>query len=99
MEIMDFNALFLWRAAERLIALLIAAGSIYLGYQLFWSLKEFKQDGEGKLELPGGISIFVSRVGPGVFFALFGTAMVGFTVTQPLSVQQASPAAAPDEPA
>lgn len=86
MEFFDTGNIFLWRAAERLIALFIGAISIYLGFQLFASLREFKADGEGKVELPGGISIYVSRVGPGVFFALFGTAIVAFSVLSPAQI-------------
>lgn len=86
MEFFDTSNIFLWRAAERLIALFIGAISIYLGFQLFASLREFKADGEGKVELPGGVSIYVSRVGPGVFFALFGTAIVAFSVLSPAQI-------------
>ena len=39
---------------------------------------------EGKLELPGGVSIFLTRIGPGVFFALFGCAIIGYSVTKPV---------------
>ncbi len=86
MDALDLNGLFLWRALERLATVLVAAGSIYLGYRLFWSLKEFKNEGEAKIQLPGGISIFISRVGPGIFFALFGTAIIGFSITQPMTL-------------
>ncbi|WP_210397291.1 hypothetical protein [Motiliproteus sediminis] len=95
MELLDGHALLLWRALERLLALLVAAGCIYLGYRLFWSVREFKADGEGKLELPGGISLYVTRVGPGVFFALFGTAIVALSVTRPLMITDPNTAAAP----
>jgi len=90
MEFFDTGNIFLWRAAERLIALFIGAISIYLGYRLFASMREFKADGEGKVELPGGISIYVSRVGPGVFFALFGTAIVAFSLLSPAETKTTS---------
>ncbi len=79
MEAFDFSNAFVWRAVERLLAVLIGGGSIYLGFRLFMELPRLSTDGEGKVELPGGISIYVSRVGPGVFFALFGTALVGLS--------------------
>ena len=41
---------------------------------------------EGKLELPGGVSIFLSRIGPGVFFAVFGCAIIGYSVTRPVAI-------------
>ena len=62
MDLFDPGNVFLWRAVERLIALLIGACAIYLGYRLFSSMRELKSDGEGKVELPGGVSIYVSRV-------------------------------------
>lgn len=87
MDMFDPGNIFFWRSVERLIALLIGAGSIYLGYRLFASMREFTADGEGKVELPGGVSIYVSRVGPGVFFALFGAAIVAFGILSPAQTQ------------
>lgn len=57
---------------ERIIIVIIGGLCIYLGYQLFLNLP-VQQEGEGRIKLPGDISIYVSRVGPGVFFALFGS--------------------------
>lgn len=67
------------RATERLLAVIIGAICVYLGYRLFLWIPEQKE-GEGKIEFPGGVSIFVTRVGPGVFFALFGAAIVGLSL-------------------
>jgi hypothetical protein len=53
--------------------------SIYLGYRLFLKLPE-KTDSQGKVVLPGNISIYLSRVGPGVFFALFGAAVIALSL-------------------
>lgn len=92
MELFDPGNIFFWRAIERLIALIIGAASIYLGYRLFTSMEQFKADGEGKVELPGGVSIYVSRVGPGVFFALFGASIVGFGILSPAQIQTNAPA-------
>jgi hypothetical protein len=39
-----------------------------------------QRDGEGKIQFPGGISIFINRVGPGVFFALFGAGVVALSL-------------------
>ena len=74
----DPDLIFLWRAIERFANVLIGALAIYLGYKLFMNLPERREEkkGEMKLMLPGDISVYVSRVGPGVFFALFGTAVV-----------------------
>lgn len=51
---------------------------IWLGYRLFRDMPS-RREGETKISLPGGISIFLSRVGPGIFFALFGSAMIAYT--------------------
>jgi hypothetical protein len=67
------------RAIERLLAVIIGGLCVYLGYRLFLCIPEQKE-GEGKIEFPGGTSIFVTRVGPGVFFAMFGAAIVGVSV-------------------
>ncbi|NIR29604.1 MAG: hypothetical protein GWN84_09905 [Gammaproteobacteria bacterium] len=85
MEAFDPTTVFVWRAVERLIAVLIGGGSIYLGFRLFMALPKLSTEGEGKFELPGGVSIYVSRVGPGVFFALFGTALVGLSFVNVLT--------------
>ena len=73
------NSLFLLRGIERIICVMIGAFSVYLGYALFIKLPE-KTDSEGKAILPGGISIYFSRVGPGVFFALFGTLIIIYAI-------------------
>jgi hypothetical protein len=69
------------RAIERLLAVIIGGLSVYLGYRLFLCIPEQKE-GEGKIEFPGGASIFVTRVGPGVFFAMFGAAIVGLSLSK-----------------
>ncbi len=78
MENLDPNVIFLWRALERFVNVLIGALAIYLGYKLFMNLPETReeQEGEMKLMLPGDVSVYVSRVGPGIFFGLFGTSIV-----------------------
>jgi hypothetical protein len=67
--------IFLTRMAERLLGVGIGGMSMYLGYNLFTKLPN-RADSSGKMILPGGVSIWLSRVGPGVFFALFGAAIV-----------------------
>jgi hypothetical protein len=63
------------RGIERIIATIIGGFSMYLGYRLFLNLPNLK-DNTGKVILPGGVSIYLSRVGPGIFFALFGAIVV-----------------------
>jgi len=71
------------RAAERILLVIVGASAIFLGYRLFMQIPNAKA-GEGKIELPGGISIFLTRIGPGVFFALFGAGIVAYSVAKPV---------------
>jgi hypothetical protein len=76
--------LIMLRGLERILAVVLGGMAIYLGYRLFLGIPKEK-NGQGKVVLPGGISIYVTRVGPGVFFALFGSVVVAaslhFSVT------------------
>ena len=60
---------------ERVLIVIVGGGCIFLGYRLFLNLPE-RQDSEGRIKLPGDISIYVSRVGPGVFFVIFGSIII-----------------------
>jgi hypothetical protein len=37
------------------------------------------EPGAGRVKLPGGISIYLTRVGPGVFFSLFGAVIIALS--------------------
>ena len=74
----------LLRFIERLTAVLIGGLAIYLGYRLFQSVPE-QRDSAGKLELPK-LTIVFTRIGPGVFFALFGVGAVGLSLLQPMQI-------------
>ena len=80
------------RHLERLVIALAGALAIWLGYRLFLSMP-LAEKGTGKLQLPGGISIFISRVGPGVFFALFGAGVLAYGLHQAVSVEIGPPSA------
>lgn len=71
---------------QHIVTILVGMGSIYLGYRLFLQMPK-RREGETKLDLPGGISILLSRVGPGTFFALFGAAMIVYAITKPMEVK------------
>ena len=82
-------AVVITRATERILLVLVGALAIYLGYSLFRHIPSTAKGaalGEGKIELPGGVSIFLTRIGPGVFFALFGIAVIGYSVTRPVNL-------------
>ena len=58
------------RMLERLLVVGFGGMSIYLGYKLFFHLPH-QTDQNGEIELPG-MKVVLSRVGPGVFFLVFG---------------------------
>ena len=80
----DQTLVVILRGAERILVDLGGALAVYLGYQLFLRMPS-RERGEGKFELPGGISIYVSRVGPGVFFSLFGATILGLSLIHGVS--------------
>lgn len=91
---MDHQALVaILREGERALIDLGAVLAIYLGYQLFLRMPS-RERGEGKLELPGGVSIFVTRVGPGVFFSLFGAAILSLSLIHGVSLDTSNSIAA-----
>ncbi len=75
----------LLRSLERILAVGIGGLSIVLGYRLFLALPE-QRDSSGTVKLPWNISIVLSRVGPGAFFALFGAAVVAFGLDSAVSI-------------
>lgn len=83
----------LTRALERLLVVLAGGLAIYLGYRLFIDMPSAER-GSGKVNLPGGISIFLSRVGPGVFFSLFGAVVIGLSFQYGISFSDSRPHAA-----
>lgn len=89
------------RLAERILAVAIGGLTIYLGYRLFLAIPD-AVDSEGRFKLPWNTSIVLSRIGPGVFFALFGSIVVGssffrsITYNQPPSSRRDAGTAAAD---
>src|SRR4029077_10124129 len=85
-RIMDVETLAMsFRGAERLLIVAVAALCIWLGYKLFQSLP-LEHGSGGTLQLPSA-KLVMSKVGPGVFFALFGSLVlwqsVGTQLTAP----------------
>ena len=66
------------RSLERVFIILAGVLSIYLGYLLFLHIPN-EVNSQGQVILPGGISIYLSRVGPGAFLALFGAIVVAMS--------------------
>lgn len=75
--------LFLVRALERVIVVIIGGLLIYFGYRLFLAVKA-TGEGSAEVKLPGDMTVMVSRVGPGVFFALFGSLVIGASFAFPV---------------
>jgi hypothetical protein len=75
------------RMVERILGVLIGGVLIYFGYRLFLSLagKRERDHGAGEFSLAGN-KIKLSRVGPGVFFALFGAGLIVFSLVKPVSL-------------
>ena len=72
------------RALERVLVVGIGALSICLGYLLFRAVKATGES-EAHIKLPGDATVMLTRVGPGVFFALFGTLVIGASFVYPVS--------------
>lgn len=72
------------RAVERLVVVSIGALAIFLGYKLFRAVKATGES-DAQIKLPGDVTVMLTRVGPGVFFALFGTLVVGASFVYPVS--------------
>jgi hypothetical protein len=70
-------------ALTRLVALGIGAFLCWLGFRLF-SEVPLPADGEAELSGVRGMTIKLTRIGPGVFFALFGTLVVIWSLSRPI---------------
>ena len=84
------------RMVERILGVVIGGLLIYLGYRLFLDVKgkRGREGGTGDFTLAGGNKLKLSKVGPGVFFALFGTGLIVFSLTRSVSLTTSGPAAA-----
>lgn len=71
----------LLRGSERILIVAAATICIVLGYKLFKIVSQ--QESEGKFKL-GDLSVTLTKVGPGVFFSLFGAYVLFHSVTHPL---------------
>lgn len=67
------------RAIERIVIVLIGGASLWMGWQLFLRLQLETQQAELDFNK---ISVKLQRVGPGIFFAAFGTVLLGLAIYQ-----------------
>jgi hypothetical protein len=96
----------LLRAVERIVAVVIGGLAIYFGYRLFLAVPDARADGRAELSLAKDKRLLLTRIGPGTFFALFGTAVVLASYYFPITTGEGGyaglgaerPAAAPLDP-
>lgn len=87
----------LFRSLERLLIMASGTLAIWLGYRLF---DKVVSDTGSVAASRGEWSIKLQRIGPGVFFALFGAAILGSSVVLgPVSAEYARPGAPDPAPA
>jgi hypothetical protein len=73
-----------FRMLERILGVGLGGLLIYFGYRLFLDVRG-KREGSGDFSIAGGNKIKISKVGPGVFFAIFGAGLVAFSLVRPVS--------------
>ena len=75
-------------AFQRTLGILIGGMLVYFGYRLFLSLpgKRGRDGGSGEFSLGGANKVKLSKVGPGVFFAIFGAGLIAYSFAKPMKV-------------
>jgi len=75
-------------AFQRILSILIGGMLIYFGYRLFLSLpgKRGRDSGSGEFSLGRSSMLKLSKVGPGVFFAVFGAGLIAYSFAKPMKV-------------
>jgi len=83
-------------AFQRILSILIGGMLVYFGYRLFLSLpgKRGQNGGSGEFSLGRSSKLKLSKVGPGVFFAIFGAGLIAYSFANPMKVN--IPGAAPN---
>lgn len=84
---MPIDQAILFRGSERLLVCLFAGGCLILGWDLFRRGVDLAQRADFK---GSGFTIRLERVGPGIFFALFGAATLAVSLRSPLSFPMAA---------
>lgn len=75
-------------AFQRILGILIGGMLVYFGYRLFLSLpgKRGRDGGSGEFSLGRSSKLKLSKVGPGVFFAIFGAGLIAYSFAKPMKV-------------
>jgi len=72
------------RSIERIVAVLLGGLAVYYGFRLFLVVP-FETHSDGKIQLPG-MSVVLSKAGPGLFFAAFGAIVIVTSLMQSVTV-------------
>ena len=75
----------LLRAIERLIGVLLGGLAIWLGYRLFMNIPQ-ANEGSAEVDIRGQVKVILTRIAPGVFFALFGATVIGFSFYKSVTI-------------
>ncbi len=78
------------RILERLVIYIGGIVCIYLGYRLFYLSNQNESD--GLFNFKNITTMGLKRIGPGVFFALFGSWILYTSLTSKVSIRQPGPA-------
>jgi hypothetical protein len=75
-------------ASQRILGVLIGGMLVYFGYRLFLSLpgKRGRDGGSGEFSVGRSSKVKLSKVGPGVFFAIFGAGLIAYSFAKPMKV-------------
>lgn len=76
-----FEEIMFYRGVERILIIVFSGISLILGWNLFKSGIHPDQNAVIKT---GGLFIKLSKVGPGIFFALFGSAVFVYSLSSPI---------------
>ena len=78
------TTLLMFRGIERLLIVIFAGGSLILGWNLFKSGINLNQSAEFE---KGNFKLKMLKVGPGIFFALFGCIILSISLHQPFEIK------------
>ena len=72
------------RTIERVLAVMIGGLLVYFGYRLFLAIPGQSADGTAELSFSKDRRLLLTRIGPGTFFALFGTTVLVASFASPI---------------
>jgi hypothetical protein len=70
---------------ERIAAVCLGGVAVYYGYKLFLTLPT-QTESNGKIKLPG-MSVVLSKAGPGLFFLAFGSLVILSSLFRPIEIK------------